>query len=157
MEIRVVRKLAELMNEHGLGSLEAITAEMAIRLERDTDRTRVSLLQATGGSKERTPVVKEPRVSSAAKSTSQPKTKTQTTKIFEIRSPLVGTFLSNAGGEIFVQMGSRVHKGDVLCPIKAGEQLHEITSDIEGEVIEVMARHKDEVTFDQIMFKVVSK
>ena len=157
MEIRVIRKLAELMNENGLGSLEAITSEMAIRLERDLDRTRVSLLQSTGGSKERTPIVKEPRVTSAAKSTSQPKTKTQTTKIFEIRSPLVGMFLAHAGGDEFVQMGSRVSKGDVLCLIKAGDQLHEITSDIEGEVIEITARHNDSITFDQIMFKVVSR
>jgi len=152
MELRLVRKFAELMNDQGLQTLEVIDSTLAIRLERDGSTPNLRPLQ------ERVTITKERTPATKAKSTSAPKAQqTTTTKIFEIRSPLVGTFLSHSGGSDFVSMGARVEKGDVLCLIKAGEQLHEITSDIEGEVIEVLARHKTDITFDQIMFKVVSK
>lgn len=54
----------------------------------------------------------------------------------------------------YVTVGSRVHKGDVVCIIEAMKMMTEIKSDQDGIVTEVLVENEDLVEFDQPLFKV---
>ena len=56
--------------------------------------------------------------------------------------------------ESFVQVGTNVKKGDVLCIIEAMKLMNEITSDVDGEVVEVCIGNGQVVEYGQILFKI---
>ncbi len=75
-----------------------------------------------------------------------------------VKSPLVGTYYSSsAPGEApYVEVGSKVKKGDVLCIVEAMKIMNEITSEFDGEVIEVLRKDEEIVEFGMELFKIRS-
>ena len=56
-----------------------------------------------------------------------------------VKSPMVGTFYSKSSPDAkpYVQVGSKVKKGDILCIVEAMKLMNEIESEFDGEVVEV--------------------
>ena len=75
-----------------------------------------------------------------------------------VKSPLVGTYYSSStpGGKPYVEVGSKVKKGDVLCIVEAMKIMNEITSDIDGEIIEVLRSDEEIIEFGMELFKIHS-
>lgn len=73
-----------------------------------------------------------------------------------IKSPIVGTFYSspNPNSEAYVKPGSRVKKGDVLCIVEAMKLMNEITSDADGEIVEVFVENQSFVEYGQPLFSI---
>ena len=71
-----------------------------------------------------------------------------------IRSPFVGTFYrsSSPGSDSFVEVGTRVKKGDTLCIVEAMKLMNEIESEAEGVVKEILVDNEDPVEYDQPLF-----
>ncbi len=68
-----------------------------------------------------------------------------------VTSPLVGTFYSapSADSANFVEVGSNVKKGDVVCIIEAMKVMNEIRAHRDGVVVEIKANNNDMVQFEQ--------
>lgn len=68
-----------------------------------------------------------------------------------VLAPIVGTFHSSSSPyeEPFVKIGSKVKKGDVLCIIEAMKVINEITSDFDGEVVDILVNDGELVEYDQ--------
>lgn len=68
-----------------------------------------------------------------------------------IKAPLVGTFYSAEGpnAKPFVEVGSYVHKGDVVCIVEAMKLMNEVESEVEGEVLEILVNNEDMVEYNQ--------
>lgn len=73
-----------------------------------------------------------------------------------IVSPLVGVaYLKPAPDKPeFKQVGDYVKKGEVVCIIEAMKVMNEITSDVNGEIIEILVENEQMVEFNQPLFKV---
>lgn len=73
-----------------------------------------------------------------------------------IASPMVGTFYSAANPESppFVKIGDKVSPETVVCIIEAMKVMNEIKSEVEGEVLAVLAQSGEAVEFDQPLFLV---
>lgn len=73
-----------------------------------------------------------------------------------IKSPLVGTFYSAAspGEKPYVTVGDKVKKGDVLCIVEAMKIMNEITSEYDGEIVEIMCKDDDIVEYGLPLFKI---
>lgn len=68
-----------------------------------------------------------------------------------VRSPLVGTFYAAAGEQAkpFVEIGTKVEKGDILCIIEAMKVMNEIHAPTSGVVKEIYIKDGDMVQFDE--------
>ena len=57
-----------------------------------------------------------------------------------VKSPMVGTFYTKPSPDAkpYVEVGTRVKKGDVLCIVEAMKLMNEIESEFDGEVVEVL-------------------
>lgn len=75
-----------------------------------------------------------------------------------VKSPLVGTYYSSStpGGSPYVEVGSKVKKGDVLCIVEAMKIMNEITSEVDGEIVEALRTDEEIVEFGMELFKIHS-
>jgi acetyl-CoA carboxylase biotin carboxyl carrier protein len=73
----------------------------------------------------------------------------------DLRSPIVGTFYRSASPEsaAFVEVGSRVRKGQVLCIVEAMKLMNEIESEIDAEVVEIRVANGQPVEYGEVLFR----
>ncbi|HEV2844933.1 MAG TPA: acetyl-CoA carboxylase biotin carboxyl carrier protein, partial [Thermoanaerobaculia bacterium] len=71
-----------------------------------------------------------------------------------VTSPIVGTFYSapSPDADPFVEVGSRVKKGQVLCIIEAMKLMNEIESDADGVIAEIYPQNAQAVEFGEPLF-----
>jgi acetyl-CoA carboxylase biotin carboxyl carrier protein len=73
-----------------------------------------------------------------------------------LNSPIVGTFYRAPSPDTdpFVEVGSRVKKGQVLCIIEAMKLMNEIESDIDGTIAEIYPQNAQAVEFGEPLFAI---
>jgi len=71
-----------------------------------------------------------------------------------IVSPLVGTFYASSSpkSKPYVEVGSKVKKGDVLCLIEAMKIMNEITAPKDGTIVKVHVMNGQVVGIDDALF-----
>ena len=73
-----------------------------------------------------------------------------------IKSPIIGTFYRKPSPDkpVFVEVGTDIKEGDVLCVIEAMKLFNEIESEISGKIVKVLVDDSSPVEFDQPLFLV---
>jgi len=76
-----------------------------------------------------------------------------------VKSPIVGTFYRSPepGAPAFVEVGSTVKKGDVLCIIEAMKLMNEIDSEYDGEVVSVYVETGQPVQYGERLYAIRTK
>jgi len=79
-----------------------------------------------------------------------------TSKYLVIKSPIIGTLYRKPSPDkpTFVEVGSTVSKGDVVCVIEAMKLFNEIESEISGKIVKVLVDDSSPVEYDQPLFLV---
>ena len=73
-----------------------------------------------------------------------------------VSSPIVGTFYRSPNPEAspFVDIGSRVKQGQVLCIVEAMKLMNEIEADANGIVVEVYPKNGQPVEYGEPLFAI---
>ncbi|MBZ4410097.1 acetyl-CoA carboxylase biotin carboxyl carrier protein [Myxococcus faecalis] len=73
-----------------------------------------------------------------------------------VTSPFVGTFYRTPAPDqpAFVDVGTVVKKGQVLCIIEAMKLMNEIESEVSGRVVEILVENGRPVEFGQSLFRI---
>lgn len=73
-----------------------------------------------------------------------------------VKSPIVGTFYASPAPDKppFVQVGTKVKKGDVLFVIESMKLMNEIQSDCNGEVVEILVEDGQGVEYNQPILRI---
>jgi acetyl-CoA carboxylase biotin carboxyl carrier protein len=76
-----------------------------------------------------------------------------------VKSPIVGTFYrsSEPGAASFVEIGSTVKKGEVLCIIEAMKLMNEIDSEYDGEIVNIYVENGQPVQYGERLFAIRTK
>ena len=77
-------------------------------------------------------------------------------KYITIKSPIIGTFYRKPSPDkpVFVEVGSSIGEGDVLCVIEAMKLFNEIESEVSGKIVKILVDDATPVEFDQPLFLV---
>ena len=77
-------------------------------------------------------------------------------KYVTIKSPMIGTFYRKPSPDkpVFVEVGSSIGKGDVLCVVEAMKLFNEIEAEISGKIVKILVDDMSPVEFDQPLFLV---
>jgi acetyl-CoA carboxylase biotin carboxyl carrier protein len=80
----------------------------------------------------------------------------ENSKYITIKSPIIGTFYRKPAPDkaVFVEVGSTISKGDVLCVIEAMKLFNEIESEVSGKIVKILVDDMSPVEFDQPLFLV---
>jgi len=140
MQIENVKTLAEIFSAHGLTFLEV--DEQRIRMEKGC--STASPVQSSAVA-----------VAIPANATSD--ATVDFNHLVEVKSPMVGVFYSSPSpdAEMFVSIGSKIKKGDVLCIIEAMKLMNEIAAEQDGEVVDICVNNGDIIEFGQVLFKII--
>jgi acetyl-CoA carboxylase biotin carboxyl carrier protein len=76
-----------------------------------------------------------------------------------VKSPIVGTFYRSPdpAAATFVEIGSVVKKGQVLCIIEAMKLMNEIESEYDGEVVSIYVENGHAVQYGERLFAIKAK
>jgi acetyl-CoA carboxylase biotin carboxyl carrier protein len=153
MEIREIKALLALMNDFGLTELEIEDKKGKIRLVRGSE--------AHANSASALPVARPGAHARAALATpaehaehnkvhaGEPGTADLAPNQKLVESPMVGTFYRAASPDSapFVEEGSTVHKGQVLCIIEAMKMMNEIEAPAAGRVVRILVENGQPVEY----------
>ena len=91
-----------------------------------------------------------------APSTPAPKAETSDGNVSYITSPFVGTFYRSPGPDSapFVDAGTRVRKGQVICIVEAMKLMNEIEAEIDGVVLQCLVENGSAVEYGEPLFKI---
>ena len=153
MDLRKIKKLIELLDESGIAEIEVKEGEESVRISRYG--AAVPVVQASGSipfpySMPSAPAGDVPPSSPAAAE------ERPSPKGFDIEAPMVGTLYRSPspGAPPFVEVGSRISAGDVVCIIEAMKILNQIESDVSGVVSEILVENGQPVEFGQTLIVV---
>jgi acetyl-CoA carboxylase biotin carboxyl carrier protein len=147
MDIRKVKKLIELLEESGIAELEITEGEESVRISR----------QGRGPAQVAAAPAAVPLTTPAAQAATAPATAGTPERRkadHTVTSPMVGTYYSapSPGAKAFVDIGSEVKPGQVLCIIEAMKMMNQIESDKAGKVTSILAKNGEPVEFGQALF-----
>ena len=74
-----------------------------------------------------------------------------------VKSPMVGTFYSKSSptSNPYVEIGTEVKKGTVLCIVEAMKLMNEIESEFNGKIEEILVKDGEAVEYGQPLFRIV--
>lgn len=149
-EMRKIRKLVELMNEHDLSEIDLCQGETRIRLRRQREAAVAMMSPAAGP-----PAAPAP----AAPAPSAPAAPADDAQVAVVTSPMVGTFYSAASPDTpaFVKVGDHVGPDTTVCIVEAMKVFNEIPAGVSGKVIAVLLENGEPVEYGQPLFKVDSR
>jgi acetyl-CoA carboxylase biotin carboxyl carrier protein len=155
MDIRKVKKLIELLEASGVSEIEIKEGEESVRISRHPTGM-VHTFATPGPYPAAYPAAAAGAAAGAlagAAAAAPPPAAAESTEN-AVTAPMVGTFYAAPapGAKSFVEIGSDVKPGDVLCIIEAMKMMNQIESDKAGRVVSVLVKNGDPVEFGQTLF-----
>ncbi len=147
-DVRKVRRLVELMNEHELAEVDLRQGDQRIRLRRGQEPV-VSL----GPPVQTAPLAAPPTLASDS-----PAQEEEDANATYITSPMVGTFYTAATPEApaFVSVGDQVGPDTVVCILEAMKVFNEIPAECSGSIVARLVENGDAIEYGQKLFKVLA-
>ena len=149
MDVDEIRQLIRLLEENeDIGEIELSSSPLGWRRWRVARRPAAPSYAAPAPA----PVAAEAAASAAAAAAAAE----TAADLHTLKAPMVGTFYraSSPEAEPFVNEGSKVSPGTVLCIIEAMKLMNEIEADLAGVILEILVENGQAVEFGQPLFRI---
>ncbi|WP_111683252.1 acetyl-CoA carboxylase biotin carboxyl carrier protein [Winogradskyella tangerina] len=158
MDLKEIQNLIKFVAKSGASEvkLEMDDVKITIRTGSDSETTIVQQVPVQAAA----PVVQSPAPAPAAalapEAPAASAPASDDTKYVTVKSPIIGTFYRKPSPDkpVFVEVGTEVKEGDVLCVIEAMKLFNEIESEVSGKIVKVLVDDSSPVEFDQPLFLV---
>lgn len=145
MDLKEIRKIVELMNEHELSYFHLEEEGVNLKLKKGADLVQVAQAAA--------PVAAPAPLAAAgaaqANAPAEPDGNAMT-------APMVGTFYhsSSPDSPAYVSVGDTVSVGQTLCIIEAMKVMNEIEAETSGTITAIVAKDGEPVQFGDTLFRI---
>ena len=150
VDLKEIRKIVELMNEHGLTLFDMSKEGFHLKLRKGQD---LDSLRGLLGSLPAAAPAYAPAPAAAPAAAAAPAPKEEGSAI---TSPMVGTFYRKPGPDSppFVNVGDAISEGQTLCIIEAMKVMNEIKAEKSGTVTAVLVDDGTPVQFGDALFRI---
>ncbi|MEL6736141.1 MAG: acetyl-CoA carboxylase biotin carboxyl carrier protein [Pseudomonadota bacterium] len=147
IDAKLIRQLAELINETDLSEIEVEEGEMRIRLAREVTSTAHTIVAAPAPA----PVAVAAPVAAPAAAPAAPAAAAPSGPVVE--SPMVGTaYLSpSPGAKPYVNVGDKVRKGQTVMIVEAMKTMNQIPASQDGTVAAIPVEDGQPVEFGETL------
>jgi len=141
MNLKEIKEMISLMNEHSLSEIEVEKGDLKIKLKKTTAQEPEITIAG----------LQPPPVQAQAPAAAE--IESDTRKLIEVKAPIVGTFYRSASPDAasFVEVGQEIEVGQVVCIIEAMKLMNEIKSEVKGKIVDILAENADPVEYGQII------
>ena len=158
MDIREIQNLIKFVAKSGATEvkLETDDFKITIKTTNEASTPEYTYLQAPMTPAFPSAGIPQPTMPSPATPVATEAADDSDSKYVTIKSPIIGTLYRKPSPDkaVFVEVGSTIAKGDVLCVIEAMKLFNEIESEISGKIVKVLVDDSSPVEFDQPLFLV---
>jgi len=151
MDIRKVKKLIELLEESDIAEIEIKEGEESVRISRNSTSAPPPMIYQT-------PFAPAPAPAPApATPTKEAEAAAPVSNVNDVHSPMVGTFYRSPSPSSppFVEVGTHVKVGDVVCVVEAMKMMNQIEADHAGVVEAILIQDGEPVEYDQPLIRIV--
>jgi acetyl-CoA carboxylase biotin carboxyl carrier protein len=156
LDLEQLKEILTLVREHELAEFEIEQDGVRIWVRKHGGPASPSIAvpppaPVVAASAPAAPVVAAPAV--GASSSEQ---ETDEIELAVVKSPIVGTFYRSPepGATPYVEVGSTVKKGQVLCIIEAMKLMNEIDSEYDGEIVNIYVETGQAVEYGERLFAI---
>jgi acetyl-CoA carboxylase biotin carboxyl carrier protein len=152
VDLQEIRRIVELMNEHGLTHFDLTKKDFHLKLKKGADLDDLrGLLASLPAARPAAPAAAGPAVDAppVAALPAAPEGS-------EITSPMVGTFYRKSAPDApnFVEIGTTVSEGQTLCIIEAMKVMNEIKAEKSGTICALVAEDGTPVQYGDVLFRI---
>jgi acetyl-CoA carboxylase biotin carboxyl carrier protein len=158
MDLNQIKQILELVREHELAEFEIEHEGLRLKVRKDTNGAHLVTLPAPSVptvtvAAPASVTLQSPGLAAPAAAVAPVDAEVE---LAVVKSPIVGTFYrsSEPDAASFVDIGSTVKKGDVLCIIEAMKLMNEIDSEYDGEVVNVYVENGQPVQYGERLFAI---
>jgi acetyl-CoA carboxylase biotin carboxyl carrier protein len=158
MDIREIQNLIKFVAKSGATEVKLEMDDIKITIKTTTDNAGSE--GTTTFVQHAAPVAQQPQAVAApqalAPATPAAPAADDTSNFLVIKSPIIGTLYRKPSPDkpVFVEVGSTISKGDVVCVIEAMKLFNEIESEVSGKIVKVLVDDSSPVEYDQPLFLV---
>ncbi|MCW2119131.1 acetyl-CoA carboxylase biotin carboxyl carrier protein [Flavobacterium sp. 7A] len=156
MDLKEIQNLIKFVSNTGVAEvkLEMDDIKITIRTTLEGSTTETTYVQQAP----QAPVqqVIAPVAAPVAAAPVAPAPVVEESKYITVKSPIIGTFYRKPSPDkpMFVEVGTTIALGDVLCVIEAMKLFNEIESEVTGKIVKILVDDMSPVEFDQPLFLV---
>jgi acetyl-CoA carboxylase biotin carboxyl carrier protein len=158
LDLEQLKKILDLVREHELAEFEIEHEGLRLKVRKDSTGTLTTVPAIAHPNAPPAaplpPAVAAPMTAPPAPAVPVPAD--SEIELAVVKSPIVGTFYRSPepGAASFVEIGSMVKKGQVLCIIEAMKLMNEIDSEYEGEIVNVYVENGQPVQYGERLFAI---
>ncbi len=159
MDLKEIQNLIKFVSNSGVAEvkLETDNIKITIRTTLEGHAPEITYLQPPMMQQmAQQPVSQVQQSQPAAPASPAAPVEDENSKYITIKSPIIGTFYRKPSPDkpMFVEVGTSISKGDVLCVIEAMKLFNEIESEMSGKIVKILVDDMSPVEFDQPLFLV---
>lgn len=152
MDLKLVKKLLDLIAETDLNEVEIEEGDFKVKVKKTSDTPAAPMqYQIPAQAPAPQPQVAQPQPSAGQpaeeKKEDQPSGET-------VKSPIVGTYYESPSPDAdpFIKVGDSVKAGQTLCIVEAMKIMNEIEAEFSGTIQKILVNDAQPVEFDQPLF-----
>lgn len=157
MDLKDIQNLIKFVAKSGASEVKLEMEDIKITIKTGSDDTKgettyIQQIPAMQAQPQMQPQAQQ----APAAATPEAKQEEAESKLITIKSPIIGTFYRKPSPDkpVFIEVGSNINVGDVLCVIEAMKLFNEIESEVSGKIVKVLVDDSSPVEFDQPLFLV---
>ncbi|HEY0680605.1 MAG TPA: acetyl-CoA carboxylase biotin carboxyl carrier protein [Chitinophagaceae bacterium] len=161
MDFKQIQELIRMVNKSNIGELTIEEKGFHLTIKQKSEATQhiiaaPAMQQPMSMPHAPSHAPSQPQASQPAVPAEKPRAVESSDNYVTIKSPMIGTFYRSAspGKPSFVEVGSEVTPGKVVCIIEAMKLFNEIESEVKGRIVKVLAEDASPVEYDQPLFLV---
>lgn len=161
MDFKQIQELIKMVNKSNIGevTIEQKDFKVTVKQKEENITQIVSSTVAQAPFPSAAPIAAPaamPSLPAAEKPKAIEATPAVSANTITIKSPMIGTFYRKASPDKpnFVEVGSEVAAGTVVCIIEAMKLFNEIESEVKGRIVKVLVDDASPVEYDQPLFLV---
>ena len=158
MDIKEIQNLIKFVAKSGASEVKLEMEDVKITIKTGPGYTETTYVQAAPVQQVAPQVASAPVSQPVVSETPAPVAKAadSSANYITVKSPIIGTFYRKPSPDKpnFVEVGSEINAGDVVCVIEAMKLFNEIESEISGKIVKILVDNASPVEFDQPLFLV---
>ncbi len=158
MDFREIKRIVELMDQHGLSVFKLEQGETKLELKKggDLDVKAIQNWIASAPAPQYAPAYHTAPAAAGAPAAAPAAEAGLPANVKEVTSPMVGTFYSASSpdSEPFVKVGTKISADSTVCIIEAMKVMNEIKAEISGEIVEILIENGTAVQYGEPLFRV---